>query len=1702
MRDGFLVDLTLFILFLLRLLKCQTIDAPEPPPSVGALLDPNSTNDNEILISYLAAVSRLDEQPEEFMKAISIARTRGSDSSSSSSPFHDERFKQIYTMFNCFSTDFDGSMISGALHVAVNEINADPNLLPNHRLTYIFDNTCGKEKQSTQYFMDHWKMGARVFIGPEMNCRTEATMAAAQNLPIISYKCKDQTVSDKKKYNTFARTVPAETDIVKAFIALCREYSWKKFAIIYEEHPAHEELYLALRQAIDQENGRMDIDETRYSVQNVSKVIRFSEVQSEKLVDSVIEQTKDMTRLYVTFGNVRLFRKILMSMGKLGLTDSQQYLLIYLDPDYNWLNVYHAMNNHFFRNTMIDLESSWDVSNSSDHRIIGYSRAALAIIPTPVELNSARFKKFWEQAVKDLSNFGISKHEHTWSIKVNRFACYLYDAVYLYARALHELIEETSERQAHGYDPTRDGAAIINKILNRKYSSMQGFDMRINEHGDAKGNYTLLSWQEVEPVKSKTDGNYYPLDHALDITAMFVDGGEGQNNMPELVFNKPILWIDGPTRDQPDCGFHGELCRDYGGYISVISLILFVIILIGGAISAGFVYRSRKFEKELAMIWKIEVREVQGLMQGNASTTSLFPDGNDMGDHTWYTGQDAEKKGSGLRGVAYYKGTLVALKELTYSRKPRELTRQYKIEMRVMRQLTHPNINSFMGIIVCPYSICIVREFCAKGSLMDILQNREFKLDHLYVASFVEDLINGMVYLHDSELKVHGNLKSTNCLITSRWALQVADFGHHEIREGRQWENEESRWMSYLWCAPELLRESELKHSVKGTQKGDVYAFGIILHEILTRQGPFQIFAKSDTQVPEIVARVAGGTCSRPNLSCIEGQDYVIETMRLCWSEYPENRPDFKNGIRQKLKPMFAGIYKRNIMDHMMVMMEKYQNQLEDLVDERTAELREEQKRSQHLLQRMLPRSVAQQLLDGQDVIPESFPSVTIYFSDIVGFTRISGESTPMQVVAFLNKLYTKFDRIIQKYDVYKVETIGDAYMVVSGVPNFKETQFHAKEIALMALRLLRAVRNFKIPHRPNEQLMLRIGIHTGSCVAGVVGKTMPRYCLFGDTVNTASRMESNGEPLKIHCSQPTRDVLASIPGFVLEERGTLTIKGKGQMTTYWLLDAEGYEFSDDDDEQREEPSLAPEIFPRNSTFRTIRGSGFALNRESTVSLSTQKDQSFLKRFIGTVRPSAQANDSQSSAFYSALNGGVVSMGNSYKELPSVHEEDSPNASRQANNYNHRSVRRPPFSSTRNCYQHVNRSSFPTDSDVVLRKRSTSLPDGEVLNLDVVGPVTGANSTAPVSSYCSPCTRRNTAESSSSRTMQSASPSPSQYPSYKDLADLPAIPRKQGMVFIVRPSRKRSLSVGDNVQHATPLSFEEDTSLKDRKSLLSLQHLRDPSPLQRLRDASPFGRHLWNGGERTVNRFLRRLANGMGSQYIDLNNSTDDNSDYHSGTAVSKVPLLPKACEKEANDKDGQTDPLIPINSPLMNMPINKVENKLRQENEQRKDHSPLLQAILESRSSRDTSTGRSDSQRILPEASAPNPPTDRGNLSSLQALLAAPFSSPHKRELTEQDLTEPVHSKNDVVLRALLDLPRLDERQRTEIIRDTASDDENLSPETQSSSQHNEMQPLTMPQHDPSDNSTVTQIKLHLAYVFYQLAKSTAVSNNSVNKQ
>lgn len=184
-------------------------------------------------------------------------------------------------------------------------------------------------------------------------------------------------------------------------------------------------------------------------------------------------------------------------------------------------------------------------------------------------------------------------------------------------------------------------------------------------------------------------------------------------------------------------------------------------------------------------------------------------------------------------------------------------------------------------------------------------------------------------------------------------------------------------------------------------------------------------------------------------------------------------------------------------------------------------------------------------------MVAECFDCVTIMFTDLVHFTEICSTSTPLQVVEMLNDLYSLMDSIISNFDCYKVETIGDAYMVVSGLPI--RNSDHASQIASLALMVLNHVSKLEIRHRSGELFQIRIGIHSGQVVAGCVGMKMPRYCLFGDSVNCASRMESTSEPRKIHISMATYSLLKKTGRYACEERGLTFIKGKGEMRTFWL---------------------------------------------------------------------------------------------------------------------------------------------------------------------------------------------------------------------------------------------------------------------------------------------------------------------------------------------------------------------------------------------------------------------------------------------------------------------------------------------------------------------------------------------------------------------
>ncbi|OWF42954.1 uncharacterized protein LOC110460400 [Mizuhopecten yessoensis] len=231
----------------------------------------------------------------------------------------------------------------------------------------------------------------------------------------------------------------------------------------------------------------------------------------------------------------------------------------------------------------------------------------------------------------------------------------------------------------------------------------------------------------------------------------------------------------------------------------------------------------------------------------------------------------------------------------------------------------------------------------------------------------------------------------------------------------------------------------------------------------------------------------------------------------------------------------------------------------------RTKALNKEKKRTDTLLYQMLPRSVAERLKRNEEVGAENYPDATVLFSDIVGFTQIASQCSPMQVVDMLNSLYLCFDERLELFDVYKVETIGDAYMVVSGVPKLNGRR-HAAEVATMALDILEHIDRLEIPHLPGTKFKLRIGCHSGPVVAAVVGTKMPRYCLFGVTVSIASMMESLGKANKIHISESMHDLLSELGGFLVEQRHDLPLMLenelknaiRGRVRTYWLQDHEG----------------------------------------------------------------------------------------------------------------------------------------------------------------------------------------------------------------------------------------------------------------------------------------------------------------------------------------------------------------------------------------------------------------------------------------------------------------------------------------------------------------------------------------------------------------
>uniref|UniRef100_A0A3B4ZCQ6 Guanylate cyclase n=1 Tax=Stegastes partitus TaxID=144197 RepID=A0A3B4ZCQ6_9TELE len=609
--------------------------------------------------------------------------------------------------------------------------------------------------------------------------------------------------------------------------------------------------------------------------------------------------------------------------------------------------------------------------------------------------------------------------------EVSPYSAYLHDAVLLYAMGLKEVLKD-------GKNPY-DGRHLLQRLKNKRSIRFYASGL---VHFDEEGERNL-------------DYSIYDLQHTGDTTKFvpILHFDSHTKDVPTSMFAS-MVWPKGrPPSDIPECGFNNELCEWLRNVALLALLVTFPVIGILALLFIGVLMLQKlRLQTRLddSCWWMISYSDI---------TIIREPSGNQV-------------------AVKYIKNPICC-----NFQKPSIVT-----EFNV-KEMKHENLVQFFGVCIDP--ICLVIQYCKKGSLKDILKATDVELDGMFKLSFAYDIVNGLEFIHKSRLKFHGNLKPSTCLVDSRLQIKLSGFGLWEFKYG-------SKSKTIPLENPNI---------------------------IMQLRTPFQ------------------GEPLRPVLSEQLCEENINTLLRSCWNENPDHRPPF-GSIRRRLRDTSPD--HANILDNMVDKLEKYANHLEEVVEERTNQLTAEKARADKLLSSMLPY-IADQLMAGNSVEPRSYDLVTIFFSDIVGFTSMCSVSSAMEVVTFLNDLYSLFDDIIKMYDVYKVETIGDAYMVASGLP-LSNGNKHALEISTMALHFLRSIKVFRIRHMPMESLAIRVGIHS-PVVAGVVGTTMPRYCLFGDTVNMASRMESNSLAMKIHISQSTADILVQEGSFELEERGEIEMK-------------------------------------------------------------------------------------------------------------------------------------------------------------------------------------------------------------------------------------------------------------------------------------------------------------------------------------------------------------------------------------------------------------------------------------------------------------------------------------------------------------------------------------------------------------------------------
>uniref|UniRef100_A0A0N5C5Z5 guanylate cyclase n=1 Tax=Strongyloides papillosus TaxID=174720 RepID=A0A0N5C5Z5_STREA len=860
----------------------------------------------------------------------------------------------------------------------------------------------------------------QVLFGPPCSNTAYVAMNIAEyyNIPLYLFGTGSlQEITEISSYKVVTSVMPSYSDFVIGLARLLIKFQWTNVAIVTYETASNLNrcgiFYEQADQKITQGFEQINVVYQR-------NMVNFSPENLKRVTDDIKKRTRV---IIICMGDIDKLRSFMLAAYDNGMNTSD-YVYINCDVD---MDIYVNEEN---KNAMIDYKSPPDGRDEEAISMYKYMFHLDFSVTGGISSEYNNFRITMPKLMRE-PPFNCTTECEKYNVS-SAYAPYLFDSAYLYFISLG-LAMKSNVTNPNATAIANNGT-LVTSYSTGVFNGMTGaFQISKNLTSDSRlsfGTYfnnglNISIWIYMLVVGNDTEFNISYTDPATTIFA--VRGGVTPLNVPK-------------------CGYQDEFCQPSFiekspvgfAFIIVGCIIILVVILV--LMIYLFIMKKKEEEKQNEL-WRIYFGSVVKYSDYKGSIVQLQSKRSLLSTSQTSTKQSFKDKAEGKHQlyVLHTEPIMGRIHEVQYTLKKKDM-----LHLRQLRLLDNENINKFIGFCLDAPTLMSFWRYCSRLSFVDILtnENLNINIDGFFIYSLIKDTVEGLNALHNSPIGVHGNLSSKNCLVDERWQVKLSDFGLPFIRCFEKHTVDDQ-----IWTAPEILREDILTP----TKSSDIYSLGIVLADVVNKNIAFE---NSDIRggADEIVymLKKKRGIPLRPVLKpAVEDiSPALLHLIKDMWSEEPSERPKSET-IKKLVKEMNPG-KSNNLMDHVYGILEKYAANLEEEIQERTKELIEEKKKADILLSRMLPKQVAEKLKLGQPIPPEHFDQVTIFFSDVVSFTTLAARCTPMQVVSLLNNLYTTFDSIINEHDVYKVETIGDGYLCVSGLPH-RNGVLHVKEIALLS---------------------------------------------------------------------------------------------------------------------------------------------------------------------------------------------------------------------------------------------------------------------------------------------------------------------------------------------------------------------------------------------------------------------------------------------------------------------------------------------------------------------------------------------------------------------------------------------------------------------------------------------------------------------------